>query len=151
MTMYPNTLRPSVKHGESEPLRALLPIVGAIRTAKYERPCQLAFIERGVQLLRYPVNLDLHADGWGSLSGLLAEVDSLNLLVFACIDCASHEGIVPDDRLPLKVQWLPSTDMRFPSHQCVVALKPRNLVTVSLQRRAQSEFDERVGKKTGAY
>lgn len=149
--MYPNTLRPSVKHGESEPLRALLPIVGAIRTAKYERSCQLAFIEQGVQLLRYPVNQDLSAEGWGSLVDLLAEVGSLGLVVFACTDCATHEGVVPDERLPLKVQWLPSTDLRFPSHLCQGEVKRLQLVTVSLQRRAQTDFDDRVGKKTGAY
>lgn len=150
--MYPNTLRPAVKHGPEDVLRALLPIEGAVRTAKYERPCQLAFVEDGVRLLQQPIQGDLAAPGWSSLGELLDEVTRLSLPIFACLDCAEHRGVVASGESPTTVQWLPSTDIRFPLHLCRGEVKRMQLVTLSLQRRAQEDFDDRVGKRTtGAY
>jgi hypothetical protein len=146
--MYANTMRLSVKHDDKDPLRALLPLVGAVRTARNERPCQVCFIEDGVSLLRQPIDGGLSATGWPSLGEVLKDVTDLDLEVYACTGCAQHRSVPTTANDAVRVQWLPASDLRFPLHMCGGPIASKHLVTIELQRREQAVFDARVGKPT---
>src|SRR4029077_6551591 len=81
---YKNTLRPTVRYGPSEPLLATLPLVGAVSTNKYERDCQVVFVEDGIEML-VTANLEaVRAPGWPSFAELTREFESESMRAFAC-------------------------------------------------------------------
>jgi hypothetical protein len=146
--MYANTMRLSVRHGKNEALLAVLPLVGAIRTVRYERPCQVVFVENGVELIISPIDEDLVAPGWPSLGSLLRDLVDLDIESFACSACAEYRTKSPKSESFIRIHWVPPSDLRLPLHHCQGAVEKQRVIPVELRRRDQSEFDKRVGKRT---
>ena len=150
--MYKNTLRPCVRHGVSEPLLAILPIVGAIYTSRYERDCQLAFVEDGVEITTQEVVTSLAPQGWPTLVEMADDLAQEGIEVFACRDCASVRGVGTVGSGISNIDWVEQADLRLPLHHCRSVIGTANIVTEADQLRDQATFDAEVGKTTrGAY
>jgi hypothetical protein len=146
--MYPNTLRLTVKHDESEPTLALLPIVGAVNTHRYERPSQLVFVENGVSIAASENLGGLVAPGWPSSAELLDALSTANMLVLGCADCARAHGIGEPESPIRQLEWVPSEDIRLPLHECGKSRPTGRLHLIQAQQAEQRDFDSLVGDVT---
>lgn len=147
--MYPNTLRLSVKHDRTQPTLALLPIVGALNTHRYERRSQLVFVQEGVRIAAGEGLGDLVAEGWPSAEHVLGEIGQAGILVLACADCAKAHGVETSESAIIpQLEWVPTEDVRLPLHECGKPRARGRLVTVAAQQTEQRQFDDWVGKVT---
>jgi len=143
-----NTARLTVRHDESEPLRAILPIVGALNIDRYERDAELVFVENGVRLLAKDTPPAAPV-GWPTLAEAFEMLAKRSVKSFACADCGAAAGIDTATSPIPSLEWVASEDIRLPLHQCAKhpVVHPR-VVTVEQQQREQRIFDDLVGKVT---
>ena len=148
--MTVHALRPTVRHGELEPLLAILPVVGAVRTQQHERPSQLAFVEDGVRVLNGATVGRIAVDGWPTLSELFGQVKAMGMESFACLECAEHRSIEADSDdsniLP-RCKWVPSSDLRLPLH-CCEEEPTRNAISLGEMDEGEAAFLVRVRQPT---
>jgi hypothetical protein len=146
-----NSLRLAVRGDSAAPEKVILSFVGAINTQRYERRrAELAFVEDGVRIAAGDGIPGTELGGWPPLPQLVDDVNELEIIGYACIDCAKGRGVSTDDKAIDRLEWVPSEDVRLPLHPCSKhqASERLELRTVEEQRAEQREFDERVGHVT---
>lgn len=147
--MYRNTLRLSVRHDQSNELRVIVALAGAVNAERYERPTQLALIEDGVRIAAGEGVAELVVEGWPSAASLIADANSAGIVSFGCLDCATARGVSSEGHSPFdSLEWVPGSDVRLPLHACGAPRPSGKLLTIEAQRSGQQDFDKRVGKIT---
>jgi sulfur relay (sulfurtransferase) complex TusBCD TusD component (DsrE family) len=146
-----NSLRLAVRGDAAAPEKVILSFVGAINTQRYEhRRAELAFVEDGVRIAAGKGISATELDGWPALPELVDDVNELEIIGYACTDCATGRGLSTDHNGIEGLQWVPSEDVRLPLHPCSKhrTAERLELRTVEEQRAEQREFDDRVGHVT---
>jgi hypothetical protein len=146
-----NSLRLAVRTDGETPGGVVLSFVGAVNTQRYERRrAELAFVEDGVRVAAGDTIEGVELDGWPPLADLVDDVNQLEIIGFACTDCAEGRGVSTDQQSLENLNWVPTEDVRLPLHECSKRKSNEGvqLRTVEEQRAEQREFDDRVGHVT---
>jgi sulfur relay (sulfurtransferase) complex TusBCD TusD component (DsrE family) len=145
-----NALRLAVRGDSGAGTGVILSFAGAVNTQRYERQAQLAFVEDGVRIAAGEGIQDVELEGWPSLRELVDDANRLEIVAYACSDCADGRGVSKEDPCVERLSWVPTEDVHLPLHTCSKhrATESRQLRTVREQQAEQRQFDERVGHVT---
>jgi hypothetical protein len=148
--MLKNCLRLAVRTGGEGP-DAILSIVGAVNTQRYERRrAELAFVEDGVRVAAGEGLDTIALEGWPTLAELVADANGHEIVAYACSDCAGSRGVATDGGAIERTRWVPTEDVHLPLHACSKGKSSESLElrTVVEQQQEQRQFDELVGHVT---